>query len=250
MNTTTISFLSFFAILAAYYYFPLVGKRPWPFGLESSGYANFNRGRLLLFFLMVLLTQFGLVVFSMVNKCHGSVGQNIGSAALITLLPWTLIFGAMIVLLQLYPSLKAPFSDVVGYYFVANQADQLLKTLLTPSSSADASAAAIMKIFGDKSVLINKINPENFETMWTTMAPLIPSDGQNQKASLFNLIVMKDNVGEAMWYAYTGILVIALVSYNLASRGCRRDLATVQANYSAYLDSQKKDDEKKQEQQQ
>ena len=75
--------------------------------------------------------------------------------------------------------------------------------------------------------------------------------GQSKPASdyyrdeLLKLVVSRDNVGEFMWYLYTGILVMSIVQYYILSRGCLSDAATMEKNYQKFL--QNEDDLKAQE---
>lgn len=84
----------------------------------------------------------------------------------------------------------------------------------------------IMKICGNASVLINQMLPSNFDNYWNTLQPLFkPSyrgaGGNELKEKLFNLVVTRDNVGESMWYIYTGILVSSIVQFQIASSNCK-----------------------------
>ena len=55
---------------------------------------------------------------------------------------------------------------------------------------------------------------------------------------LLKLVVTRDNVGEFMWYVYTGILVISIIQYYILSRGCVSDAATMEKNYQKFLDNE------------
>jgi hypothetical protein len=68
--------------------------------------------------------------------------------------------------------------------------------------------------------------------------------GQSKPASdyyrdeLLKLVVSRDNVGEFMWYLYTGILVISIVQYYILSRGCVSDASTMEKNYQKFLENE------------
>ena len=38
-----------------------------------------------------------------------------------------------------------------------------------------------------------------------------------------------------MWYIYTAILVSSIVYYNLATKGCLRDVNSIKTNYNQYI---------------
>ena len=60
---------------------------------------------------------------------------------------------------------------------------------------------------------------------------------KQNKSKLLEMVVTRDNVGEAMWYVYTAILVSSIVYYNLATKGCVKDVSTIKANYNQYRET-------------
>ena len=102
-----------------------------------------------------------------------------------------------------------------------------------------SAAEAITKMLGNKAILINQITPDNFLKTWGLLKPLMKDiiTGQveiDYKAKLLDLVVLKDNIGEAFWYVYTAILISSVVYYNLASRGCVKSAAQIKAGYDQY----------------
>ena len=162
----------------------------------------------------------------------------------------------MLAMLSAFPKLKSVFSDVVGYYFVSVGSNEILSSILIDTNMKNAidgtqdptqkgammeAAEAILKICGNKALLINQIYPENFSKIWLLLKPLMkPEMFENKdiKKQLLALVVSKDNTGESMWYIYTAVLVTSIVYYNLATRGCVRDAKSIKANYDKYLDSE------------
>lgn len=108
-----------------------------------------------------------------------------------------------------------------------------LKTLSKSLPSTEAagfettdekSADLITKICGNVSVLINQMLPSNFNDYWNTLQPLFkPAYKNNEtlKNKLFNLVVTRDNIGESMWFIYTGILVSSIIQFQLATFNCK-----------------------------
>ena len=103
-----------------------------------------------------------------------------------------------------------------------------------------SAAEAITKMLGNKAILINQITPDNFLKTWGLLKPLMKPnitgdiEIENQ-AQLLELIVLKDNIGEAFWYVYTAILISSIVYYNLANRGCIPSVSQIKANYDKYM---------------
>ncbi len=118
----------------------------------------------------------------------------------------------------------------------------------TPQQKANMQQAAdmIIKICGNTSILINQMVPSNFVEYWNILKPLMKpqyqTDGAEADAKrnqLFELVVTRDNIGEAMWYMYTGILITSIVQLKIATRGCITDPAQMAKNYQNYLTEQK-----------
>jgi hypothetical protein len=211
---------------------------------------------LAVYLLLVVVSQFFLNCGYLINKCGGDIGKNIGAAALFTFIPWLLIFGVMIAVLIIFPGFKSAFTDVIGYYAVAFQANDLLSTIIMPADIRDKlnqttndadkqklteAAEAVMKIWGNNSLLINQMNPENFTEIWSILTPLMvpgAATDMEKKASLLGLVVLKDNIGEGLWYIYTAILISSIVYYNLATRGCVKDIASIKTQHDDYLKQQ------------
>lgn len=106
-------------------------------------------------------------------------------------------------------------------------------------------AEMIVKICGNASMLINQIVPSNFVEYWNILRPLMkPQYQANGPASdekrdqFFELVVTRDNIGEAMWYIYTGLLITSIVQLKIATRGCVVDPAQMAKNYQKYISEQ------------
>jgi hypothetical protein len=237
---------------------------------------------LAIYLVLVLVVQFIVNASIITTTCGGEITENMGAAGVFTFIPWILIFGVVIVILTIFPGFKSAFSDVVGYFYVSGQANNILTELLVnpeiekkmngnkpaPPAPAPAPAAsiqqeggaeidkdkraamqdaadAIIKICGNTSILINQIVPSNFVQYWNILTPLMKekyqtpgSESQEIKNDLFSLVVTRDNIGEAMWYIYTGILLTSIVQLKLTSRGCVSNPKTMEQNYQKFLQVQ------------
>ena len=220
---------------------------------------------LAIYLLVVMIIQCMVNMNVISEKCGGNATDNIGNAGLITIVPWTLIFGILLVFLTIFPGFKSAFSDVIGYYWVSSSANKLITELLVsqdiqPKIDADnklnpqakkdmqTTADAIIKICGNSGILINQITPHNFDKFWKMITPLMKSEYQHQVSSetiekrneLFNLVVTRDNIGEAMWYIYTGLLVTSIVQLNISTKGCKNNVKTMEINYEKFKESEAK----------
>jgi len=218
-----------------------------------STYAMSLYGTLFVYFLAAVLSQFGLNISVLIATCGGSVLHNINSAAYITLVPWVFIFGALIGVIVTFPGFKSAFSNVIGYFVVSNTANKLLTELLKNQEvesaiDGDVNAAknreayqsaadAIIKLFGNTSILINQIVPENFEEYWNMLTPLMKEGAgtPEMKQKLLDTVALRDNIGEAMWYVYASILIISITQFQMAANGCQQDIAMMQAKHDDFV---------------
>ena len=265
MDISLQSLLFFIIITIIYFAFPAIGKPSLTVAdLESpelqADYHSKSIKSLVFYLGMVVASQFFLNIGYLIAKCGGSINKNIGSAAIFTFIPWILIFGVMLAVLLIFPGFKGAFSDVIGYYVVAGRANNILSSVLKTTdfdevikntSSPDEkeklskTADALTKILGNKGILINQMNPENFLDIWKMLIPLmkpdaeLPADDKTKfQQDLLNIVVLKDNIGEGLWYIYTAILISSIVYYNLATKGCVKDVDQIKADHDAYIEQQ------------
>jgi hypothetical protein len=226
-------------------------------------YLNNNKLYLAVYFFAILVIQFIVNAYVITQTCGGNITQNMAASGSFTFIPWTIIFGSVIAVLIVYPGFKSAFSDVVGYFYVSGSANKLLTELLvnkdiqknidndnnsTQQQKAAMQQAAdmIIKICGNTSILINQMVPSNFVEYWNILRPLMKSQYQTDgpesdkiRNELFELVVTRDNIGEAMWYIYTGFLISSIVQLKIAMRGCITNPAQMAKNYQNYVTQQK-----------
>lgn len=261
MDTSILSVLLFVLLTLLYYAIPSIGKPPLPILAldDPTQYTEWNQlcvRRMGIFLLVTVVIQLILSSSYLMVKCGGNIAKNIGAAAFYTLIPWGALFGTLMAVVHAFPGFKTPFSNVVGYFAVSGAANQLLSELLMDSTTRTAldsisdpakksqmatAVEAAMKISDNQSVLINQINADNFKQMWSMLAPLM-KDGMatntGKQTELLRLVTMKDNIGEAMWYIYTAIIVSAISYTALSSRACEMDPSTIAKNRKEYLEKQ------------
>lgn len=274
MDNTFLNIVAFI-LITILYYIALKPKLTMDILTDKDAFQKYNKSlyfNLGIYFLLVLLVQFGINAGAMINKCGGSVGQNIGVAGIMTFLPWVLIFGLVMIMLIVFPGFKGAFSDVIGYFYVSKKANDVLTELLMDTNiynkidkvedqqqepqepqaggtsekkALQDAADAIIKLCGNMSILINQIVPSNFLQYMEMLKPLMkpkyesdPVSLKNKEQELLDVVVSRDNIGEAFWYIYTAILLISVIQYNIVSRPCVKDSATMQANYQKFLADQ------------
>lgn len=283
------SYLNIVIFLLTTIFYYMILKPSLTYDILKNNYNDYvsnNYLYLAVYLLLVMVIQFMLNASIISTTCGGSISENMGAAGVFTFIPWTLIFGVIILVLTMYPGFKSAFSDVIGYFYVSSSANKLLTDLLVnkdiekvltdspqpnikPSNNLvtnsgvemtpitptvgggdkekmQDAADLIIKICGNTSILINQIVPSNFENYWNLLTPLKKDKYKNDndaatqtlRNNLFELVVTRDNIGEAMWYVYTGILITSIVQLKITTRGCASNPKTMEQNYQKFLDTQ------------
>ena len=208
-----------------------------------------------IYFIVLFVIQL-CIGWSVVNATECKIvkdkGRVLGEVFKSTALPWLFIFGFSLVVILLKPNFKSVFSNVYGYFWVKSQANSLLTELLKNEKevnqvAATATAAngtspqdiqntadAILKICGNTGMLINQITPSNFLEYMNMLKPLMKTDYSVSGVDatninevnhifykLFQVVESRERIGEYAWYIYTGLFVIAIVSYNISMIPCK-----------------------------
>jgi hypothetical protein len=256
-----------FLLTTLFYYLAIKPSYTYEISIDPTKQKEYKSSSymyLAIYLLLVMVIQFMVNASIISSTCGGSITENMGAAGVLTFLPWTLIFGVLIVILTVYPGFKSAFSDVIGYFWVSSSANKVITELLvdpkiqkkmdedtttTPEQKEAMMTAAdtIIKICGNTSVLINQIVPSNFQSYWNILTPLLKPKYQTNnpetekiKNELFEIVVTRDNVGESMWYMYTGLLLTSLVQLKMTTRGCVSNPKTMEANYQKFKDAEQK----------
>ena len=257
-----------FILTTVFYYLALKPTLSYDDLIDVKKYEEYSKNNYLylgIYLVLVMLIQFIVNASVISTTCGGSISENMGAAGVLTFIPWTLIFGVIIIVLIIYPGFKSAFSDVIGYFYISGSATKIITELLVnrdlekkltgtetkeEKESLEDAADAIVKICGNTSILINQIVPDNFEKYWKILTPLMKpqyKDTNSQETKdirkeLFELVVTRDNIGESLWYIYTGILITSIVQLKITTRGCNNNTATMEKNYNEFL---KKEEEAK-----
>ena len=256
-----------FLLTTLFYYLAIKPSYTYEISIDPTKQKEYKSSSymyLAIYLLLVMVIQFMVNSSIISSTCGGNITENMGAAGVLTFLPWTLIFGVIIVILTVYPGFKSAFSDVIGYFWVSSSANKVITELLvdpkiqkkmdedatsTPEQKEAMMTAAdtIIKICGNTSVLINQIVPSNFQSYWNILTPLLKPkyqtdnpDTEKIKNELFEIVVTRDNVGESMWYMYTGLLLTSLVQLKMTTRGCVSNPKTMEENYQKFKDAEQK----------
>ena len=261
-----------FLLTTLFYYLAIKPSYTYEISIDPTKQKEYKSSSymyLAIYLLLVMVIQFMVNSSIISSTCGGNITENMGAAGVLTFLPWTLIFGVVVVILTVYPGFKSAFSDVIGYFWVSSSANKVITELLvdpkiqkkmdedttsTPQQKEAMMTAAdtIIKICGNTSVIINQIVPSNFQSYWNILTPLLKPKYQTEnpetekiRNELFEIVVSRDNVGESMWYMYTGLLLTSLVQLKMTTRGCVSNPKTMEANYQKFKDAEQKANDQK-----
>lgn len=238
-------------LLTTFFYYitlkPTPSRAMYSNKLEYKSYISVSYMYLAIYVVLVLCIQCLVNSSLIASKCGGSIINNMNTSCQITCMPWILIFGVLVGVIVFFPGFKSAFSDVIGYYYVSNSASKLLTELFMDTNQEHQSledsdekraSDVIVKICGNTSTLINQIVPSNFEQYWSILTPLMKDkykyespETDKMKSDLFNLSLTRDNIGEAVWYIYTGLLLILIVQFKITNRGCSGNPKTMEAKH-------------------
>lgn len=127
-NNSYLNFIVF--IITTILYFLI---KPDPYSKTEDGTDTDSGSSYMMtgaYFLVVIISQFFINSYLITTSCGGNVMSNLKESALYTFVPWTLIFGVVMIALVAYPDIKSAFSDVYGYYVVSGSAQTILTELL------------------------------------------------------------------------------------------------------------------------
>jgi len=178
-----------------------------------------------------------------------------GTAIMVTAIPWSMVFGVMILMLLAFPGWLSPFSNTIGYLIaklagLSTITDKIFasKAVRAASSSTGRAAAeALEQIYSDKALLVNQVTPENFESFWSKMsdAKLFNPGAAQYKTALYSLIRMKKLVAEMVWALLSGGLASSIASSYIQNTACEQSAKEMIQRHNQYEDESAGGDEKK-----
>lgn len=140
----------------------------------------------------------------------------------VTFIPWLIVFGLIYLLLGIFPGWIKPFSNTIGYQFVALLGlENKVKELLAENPDQGSTVAIAIKNITDHTHLfINEINSD-FPKFNGFKEELGNSNILNTNATtnnetfieIFKLLKIKDLIGKIIWYILAGTLIVS-ISYN------------------------------------
>ena len=202
-------------------------------GIKFKTLTNKNKqGKLAPTFKMWYTLTYALLVIGSsvllnINTASKTCGNNFTSIVMVTILSWTTIFGVIIAMLQTSPGWKAPFANTLGYLVAKVMGAKKSIAALNPGGKAD-NAAELKKLCEEKNSSVVNVHTwdiENPDNPVQDVLNLFRDSGKNAEsvaawAKFSSLVLIKDLVGELVWYLLVGFLVISYQSSYISVSAC------------------------------
>jgi hypothetical protein len=197
---------------------------------ENPVYNSLNY----VFWLTIVLSQFFWGGFSYLAGQPNALGKS----ALAVFTTWIVLFVPMFTInmgqsssgLNFAEELNSIFSNVVGYYWVSREANDILAKLNaidaqhpTTVITQDLISAKILysEIRNNKTLLINQLTPSNFDCIWNKLFKYLfelagyksPEQSNKIRDQLHKIVLQKYAIGKSFWYFYTAIICYSLSIY-------------------------------------
>ena len=207
----------------------------------------------------ILFSQFLLNI----NLTRDICGEaNTFIAFIYTFIPWTIIFGIIVLFLGVFPGWLAPFSNTFGYFLIrmyglnkkfeavvsqpASQPASQDGSSAAPDSAAAKSDQLLQNILSNKSILVNEIPDadtgfDNFLSSLQNMNLLKPNMADRDKTNnytnpatleLQDLIRIKFLIAKIIWYLLSGLLTISIAYNSIIQSECKNSIKYIEKTYA------------------
>ena len=188
-------------------------------------------------FTMIYLMTIMIVSFAAnLQTTYKLCGTNdYTTAIMITVIPWTIILGLIMVLLKSFPGWKSPFSNTFGY--ILAKALGVGKVLL--KLSPEAKGSKLYELVSKKTS--TAVNVHSWPGVKDNPLKL-KIDGENRPVfeKFTHLVLLKDLMGEFIWYLLSGFLIISYQSSYIVNNSCPVKLDSEGEEIEPHPDAEKK----------
>ena len=214
------------------------------------------------FMVVLFLMMYSFNVKEMSKHCPPESKGFALKAFLYSFIPFIFIMGTMVVILNMMPGWKAPFSNTIGFFIVKNviarKLFKLQKWIKLENSNNNDSTASLIERFNsisNRTFFVNELTPRNFfsalkslelgsDGKWDFFQKDVDIDPITQKPinvaiayKLYQAIVIKDIISEFVWYFLAAMLTYSVSQLYILGHVC--DRATEDGEASKLLGSLK-----------
>ena len=193
--------------------------------INENGYPNgLNSLLSLVYYVLMIFAQYYVNVLNTYKKCGES---QVWHAFIYTFVPNILIFGLLVVVLDVFPGFLKPFSNTIGYAFVWLFGD--VRNVFNKMLISKNKSRFIQQVYDDNSMMINEMstgpNGNIVEFIKRAAAPgpdrLFNSRYKEHLPKLFNLVVIKDLISKYIWFMLVGSLVVSTSFNSINNMRCK-----------------------------
>ena len=187
----------------------------------------------------LLLSQLTINIGITKQVCGTSQWQT---AVMVTALPWILIFGALKILLSIFPGWLKPFSNTFGYGIAKIAGlNSVLDDILKPENATGDKklSKALADIYSDRALLISHVGLENYDAFWQSLknGKLLQKDSNESRDKLKSFIYLKTIVSEFIWFLLVGLLTVSS-SYNyIINSACQNSVSEMKARRAQHQET-------------
>jgi len=203
-------------------------------------------------YITALIVSSLFINIHLTNSLCGST--QIGTAIIVTIFPWLIIFGLLKIMLMQFPGWLIPFSNTFGYGIAKLSGLQkafieVLKPKIKTKNIQLSEALDV--IYKDPSLMINEIpnSTHGFDLFWeeSKEGGIIKSGLENTSEpakALRKFVELKNIIAEFLWFLLTGLLTLS-ASYNyLINSTCSHSVQEMEDLHREYeADVEKENDE-------
>lgn len=197
----------------------------------------------------ILFSQFLLNI----NLTRDICGEaNTFIAFIYTFIPWTIIFGIIVLFLTVFPGWLAPFSNTFGYFLIRMYGlnKKFEAVVLQPTTGIPGPSEQLLQnILSNKSILINEVPDsengyDNFLNSLKNMN-LLKNPGEYLKKdpttnnytnkdilALKDLIQIKFLIAKIIWYLLSGVLTISIAYNSIIQSECKNSIKYIEKTYN------------------
>lgn len=202
--------------------FKIINENGYPHGLNSL--------LSLVYYVIMIFAQYYVNVMNTYKKCGES---QVWHAMIYTFVPNVLIFGLLIVVLDVFPGFLKPFSNTIGYALVWLLGD--VRNVFNKMLVSKNKSRFIQQVYDDNSMMINEMatgpkgNIVEFINQAAAPGPdrLFNNRYKEHLPKLFNLVVIKDLVSKYIWYMLVGSLVVSTSFNSINNMRCKLSPAAI-----------------------
>lgn len=201
----------------------------------------------LAFLVVLFLMMYSFNVKEMSKHCPPTSKGFAMKSFLYSFIPFIFIMGTMVVILNMMPGWKSPFSNTIGFFIVKNviarKLFKLQKWIKLKNPNEQDSTVSLIERFNsisNRTFFVNELNPRNFFSALNSLQ--ISSDGKwdffqkdvdvdpntGKKLNiaiaykLYQAIVIKDMISEFVWYFMAAMLTYSVSQLYILGHVCDR----------------------------